>query len=667
MYTEYEDGDYYFSSNDNVKRKSNIKVNPVRRSNNNKISSYTKLIIFFIIFIIIVVIAILADTSENVEEESTYTKYENEMVRIAKEYVQNNNLYISNKIYLDLNRLNINIKESCSQLSGVIVDNAGNYKPYLSCDKYESNVLGNDTSVVNLKGKQLLFIPTGISYEEPGVTKGTYFTNSVIGTKEGLYEIKYNVIYNNKQFSLTRLVVVTNSGIVRSMYPTIQLNGKKYEYIIRGNNFVDKKVLARDSIDGDISNKVQVSGNVNKDSIGEYELKYVVTNSKGYTNSITRIVTVISENSDLIVNYELSPSEKTNKEVKIILSPSTDFDHIVYPDGTTGKNTEYTVSSNGTYKFVFYDLKGRTFEKNVIVNNIEKTVPKGSCVAYLYFDHTDVKVTITNNKEISSYKYYLNNLASKELYSNTYTSKTINPTSVKVKVIDIYNNKNEITCKLEKKFKRKEYTDSKGKTCLEGFICYNQGDYWNESQYPYCSKTGMCGSIAKKGCSITSVTIAISGFNKKSKNGNPYTPYTLYDEAYPINKRTGECGGGCSGWSKIREAAINVGLTAPRNVIKLDSSTASTLTNHLKKGYPAVVWAKGQPYAGGSAHYMAIIGIREDGYVFLSDPALREGTSKGYYNNRTYYANTWVPISDLISGNVREFLPIGPAGMYEGR
>ena len=657
MYTEYEEGDYYSS---NYKKKKRI----IR--NNTSSSSYTKLIIIFVVFIVIIVFAIILDTNPTIES-NTYTSYENEMVNKAKEYVKNNNVMIMNKTYLDLNKLGLNVKENCSQLSGVIVDNAGNYKPYLSCNDYETNIMNNDTSVVDLSGKQVIFLPTGISYVEPGVSKGKYFTNSQVGTKEGVYELKYTVVYNNTQYNLGRMVVVTNSGMVRSMYPTIQLNGNTFEYVIRGKEFVDKKAAARDSIDGDISYKVRVEGTVNNSVVGEYKLKYIVTNSKGNTNAITRTVNVISENSDLIVNYEISPQEKTNKEVKILLNTSTDFDHIVYPDGSSGKTLEYTVTDNGTYKFVFYDLKGRTFEKEVIIDNIEKTLPEGNCTATLYFDHTDVKVTITNNREISTYKYYLNGKVSKDMQTNTYSSKTTSPTSVKVKVIDIYNNKNEITCKLVKNYTRKEYTDSKGKKCLEGYVCYNQGDYWNDAQYPYCSKEGLCGSIAVRGCSITSVTIAISGFNKKSKDGNIYTPYTLYDEAYPINKRTGECGGGCSGWTSIRTAAINVGLTAPRKAIELNSSTAKTLTDHLKKGYPAVVWAKGEPYAGNSAHYMAVIGIREDGYVFLSNPGLREGIEEAHYAGRTWYANTWIPVSDLIAGNVKYFLPIGPAGMYEGR
>ena len=658
MYTEYEEGDYY---SDNYKKKKRI----IRKKKSQ--SSYTKLIIIFVVFIVIVIFAIILGTSQSNKNNNTYTSYEQKMVTKAKEYVKNNNVLIMNETYLDLNKIGINLKENCSQLSGVIVDSVGNYKPYLLCDDYETNIMNNGTDVVDLNGKQVIFLPTGVPYHEPGVNKGKYFTNSQVGTKEGIYNLKYTVIYNNNQYNLERMVIVTNSGMVRSLYPTIQLNGNTFEYVIRGNEFIDKKATARDSIDGDISYKVKIEGSVNNNVIGEYTIKYHVTNSKGNTNTITRIVNVISENSDLIVNYEISPQEKTNTEVKILLNTSTNFDHIVYPDGTSGKKLEYTVSENGTYKFIIYDLRGRTFEKEVVIDNIEKTLPKGKCTATLYFDHTDVKINITNNREISTYKYYLNGKVSKDLQTNTYSSKTINPTSVKVKVIDIYNNKNEITCKIVKNYARKEYTDSKGKTCLEGYVCYNQGDYWNDIQYPFCSKAGVCGSIAVRGCSITSVSIAISGFNKKSRDGNVYTPYTLYEEAYPVNKRTGECGGGCSGWTNIRTAAINVGLTAPRKAIELNSNTAKTLTDHLKKGYPAVVWAKGQPYAGNSAHYMAVIGIREDGYVFLSNPGLREGNVETSYGGRTWYANTWIPVSDLIAGNVKYFLPIGPAGMYEGR
>ena len=292
MYTEYEDGDYGYNAYQQrrVVRKPVPKVKKIRKPLTDK-----QKIIYVVIGIIIVALLSIG-TKEVVEYYDSYEYFEKIMVEKAKEYVSSHNMSFRNKAYIDLTQLNIQPKEECSLLSGVIVDSANNYRAYLSCSEYQTPIIENDTSVASLNGNTIMVLPKGIPYVEPGVKYGKYIVSGTVGTEEGVYELTYNVTLNGKRIPLKRMVIVTNNGMARGMYPSILLVGNKVEYTLRGYDYKDKGVTARDSVDGDLValNKISVSHNVDPNVAGEYEFVYTTTNSRGYTNIVKRKVVVVN-------------------------------------------------------------------------------------------------------------------------------------------------------------------------------------------------------------------------------------------------------------------------------------------------------------------------------------------------------------------------------------
>ena len=599
------------------------------------------------------------------------TKMEDKMVSVAKDYVLRNNITTTKEIYLDVSKLNIALDDNCSLTSGVIYDGEV-YIPNLICSDYKSEIIPNNKEISNyitLKGDEVIIIAKGMNYFDPGyISNDLVITTGRVGTEEGVYNLYYKT--KNSNNVAVRKVIIINNQEINNLFPTISLNGEELIYLIKGNNYVDEGITGRDIIDGDISNKVKVEGSVDTSTPGEYTLNYILTNSRGYSNSITRIVVVLKEEADLTVGYTLNPNTLTNEEVTIKLSISSEFNKIIYPDTSEGTKLTYDVFENGIYKFIIYDKFNRIIEKEIEIDNIDKTIPEGSCIATMYYNNTKIETHITTTREISSYEYIVNGISTGVIQSNNYVSSTVKPNTVKVKVKDSINNQNELTCSLVDQTTRKIVTDEKGKNCLEGYTCYVQLDYTDTSRYPYCSmdnNPNTCGGIWRSGCSITAATNAIAAMGVKSKNGQLYNPYTVWEELYPVNHKTGKCNGGCSGWSRIRDSVVNAGLSAPRKVTNLDKNNMYKLTDHLKKGYPAIVWAGEGPFAAGKGHYMAILGIREDGYIFLSDSSNRSGTKKAYYKGKQYYVDTWISTDDLLSGNADVVLLVGPYGMYEGK
>ena len=453
MYTEYEDGDYGY--NIPYKRKVRQVNRLVHKPHKVKKPLTDKQKIIYVVIGIIVVALLSIGTKEVVEYYDSYAYFEKQMVEKAKEYVSSHNMSFRNKAYIDLTQLNMQPKEECSLLSGVIVDSANNYIPYLSCSEYESPVIENDTSVVSLKGHTIMVLPKGTPYVEPGIKYGKYIVSGKVGTEEGVYDLSYNATLNGKTFTLKRMVIVTNSGIARGMYPTITLVGNKVEYTLRGYDYVDKGVTARDAVDGDLvaQNKVSYEHNVDANVSGEYEFVYTVTNSRGYTNIVKRKVVVVENYTNTVVTATVSPESMTNSTVTITLNIfGSNYKSMYLPNGTeiTSNTVSYQVKQNGDYSFLSLDKDGKSVYKVVKITNIDKTPPKASCSAQVYPTYIDIQTNQTTNKQISGYKYIVDGTDTGFVGSSTYRlNKSNGAKSVKVTVKDSIGNTSTSTCSIK--------------------------------------------------------------------------------------------------------------------------------------------------------------------------------------------------------------------------
>ena len=75
--------------------------------------------------------------------------------------------------------------------------------------------------------------------------------------------------------------------------PAIELNGKREVVLKVGEQYREFGVKAYDNYDGDISNLVNITGNVNSNKVGLYTLNYSVKDSNGnISKTVTRVVRV---------------------------------------------------------------------------------------------------------------------------------------------------------------------------------------------------------------------------------------------------------------------------------------------------------------------------------------------------------------------------------------
>jgi len=156
---------------------------------------------------------------------------------------------------------------------------------------------------LTLKGEQVMEIEQGARFTDPGytaiddvdgdITNKVVVTGSVNVNVPGVYRLEYSVsdAAGNKS-TATRVVEV-----VQVVYdpPVLTLNGAQKVQITQGDMFKEPGYTATDKIDGNLTNRVSVTGTVDNNKPGSYSLQYRVVNSKDLSASATRTVEVIAK------------------------------------------------------------------------------------------------------------------------------------------------------------------------------------------------------------------------------------------------------------------------------------------------------------------------------------------------------------------------------------
>ena len=109
--------------------------------------------------------------------------------------------------------------------------------------------------------------------------------------------------------------------------PTITLKGDKTIYLSVGNTYNEPGFTASDICDGDITDKVNVSGSVNTNSVGTYTLTYSVANTLEKVVSVIRTIKVIKPvtqstvypgDKKIYLTFDDGPGPYTSKLLNIL-------------------------------------------------------------------------------------------------------------------------------------------------------------------------------------------------------------------------------------------------------------------------------------------------------------------------------------------------------------
>jgi len=162
--------------------------------------------------------------------------------------------------------------------------------------------------------------------------------------------------------------------------PELNLNGAKYFILNQDETFVDPGATALDDVDGDISNTISVESNIDINQLGDYIIRYSVSDKAGNVTTKERRVTVIDQriptaragltiNEVLVANSHTNINPSTNQfsgwvELYNNTNQGIDLTGYTLSDGTKSWNFPNVSIAAYTYMLVWTDGTGSGLHTN---------------------------------------------------------------------------------------------------------------------------------------------------------------------------------------------------------------------------------------------------------------------------------------------------------------
>ena len=307
------------------------------------------------------------------------------------------------------------------------------------------NIKNRESYFIELSGDDLIMIYKDNDFIDPGYSarnnKGVDLTNKVVVNSNVNTEVlgDYEVIYTLGETKKIRYVSVIEKPVGAT---SIYLSGDLTVYLRIGDTYKEPGYTVVDSIDSNLTDKVIVNNKLDTTKEGIYRITYMVTNSTGITTQALRTVIVMGSN----ISISLDNEKITNGSVGInVYVVDNYFDYMMAPNGEKVSEKKYTyqVNENGEYKFSIYDKLGKSQEKSILVSNIDKEAPNGSCTGLYGNGKTSINIKAVDNTGISKYvvngrDYSSNNITLDKDYS-----------SVSVVIYDKALNSKNINCSMK--------------------------------------------------------------------------------------------------------------------------------------------------------------------------------------------------------------------------
>lgn len=179
-----------------------------------------------------------------------------------------------------------------------------------------------EAPLIILNGDTQVHLCPNQTYEEQGYEAKDNYDGDLTSkvevikkTNNWLYQVRDS---SNNLFQITRQFTYEDKEA-----PQLSLLGQEIITLYLNETYVEPGYQAIDNCDGDITNKVHISGKVNTAVKGIYELTYSVADSSGHIKEATRIVKVIPKpeiNGKVIyLTFDDGPSASITPQVLQIL------------------------------------------------------------------------------------------------------------------------------------------------------------------------------------------------------------------------------------------------------------------------------------------------------------------------------------------------------------
>lgn len=161
---------------------------------------------------------------------------------------------------------------------------------FISKSSLNFKLIGESTIEINV-GDSYEELGYNVTYLDSNVTDEVKVESNLDVNRLGEYTIKYNIKKFLANKTIKRKIIVKDNTS-----PVISLNGDSKIKLKIGDKYNESGATATDNYDGNITNNIIISGTVNTEKEGTYQITYKVIDSSGNETSVVR-------NIDVAKNY----------------------------------------------------------------------------------------------------------------------------------------------------------------------------------------------------------------------------------------------------------------------------------------------------------------------------------------------------------------------------
>lgn len=389
----------------------NMKDNGAKKTNNKKISKTGKIVL--LVLLVLLLLAVIAAAVLIYLNEFTLEIELSGEKEITLEYgeeyeEQGAKAHFSGSIFKNRNtecEVEITNNVNVEKLGSYTVEYCSEYtlshflgsKTFTQKAKRTVNVVDTTLPSIELKEVEGHYTLPGHPYEEEGYSAKDNYDGDITASVT-FEEREGKVYYSVADSSGNKYEAVREIFYDDPIPPELKLLGDGDIVIAEGGSFADPGYLCVDNIDGDITDKVIVSGSVNTAKAGNYTLNYTVSDNYKNTVTLTRPITVRKR-------VEV-PEKEEGKEHEVLhtepLNPNGKVIYLTFDDGPS----QHTARLLDVLKK--YDIKATFFVVNAgNLNILTRMKAEGHTVAMHTSSHVYERI-------YSSDEAYLNDLSTIE-------------------------------------------------------------------------------------------------------------------------------------------------------------------------------------------------------------------------------------------------------------
>ena len=230
-----------------------------------------------------------------------------------------------------------NVKSDMQMKDNIDYEKIGQYYAIFEIDtlmgkfskKVKVNIVDSTKPEIILLGDKEITKPYYEEFVEPGFKAIDKFdgdiTEKVKVTKEQISDSKYDIIYEVEDNAGNKKVEKREIVLTDDISPILKLNGRNNIVVPLNDEYIEKGATAVDEFNGDITDRIKISGNVDTSNEGTYPLIYKVKDKSGNEANKKRLVIVkdmqgqtINEDEIGVIYLTFDDGPSTNITPKIL-------------------------------------------------------------------------------------------------------------------------------------------------------------------------------------------------------------------------------------------------------------------------------------------------------------------------------------------------------------